>query len=294
MKIVVLGSKGFIGSNLIIQLNKYRNILMTNDVIEIHNLEDLYSKNLKFYDNSLIVDCIGVKSLFYGENKNFLEKESLSKLKNRYKELLDFTSNSNSKFFFICSGGSIYGEYKGRPWIETDDLHPVDSYGMANKLIEELVVQNNGLSIRGSNIYGSLKTNKQNQGILTVALLAYIKNSHIKIDNNGQNVRDYLYIDDFIRGLLNILINNSGDYKIINVSSGEGFNQLELMTFIDEILLLNNKRSIKNNLIFMNQKSNSIEVNILDSGFYKKNYGELKYTDIKKGITFMMRSLNVI
>jgi UDP-glucose 4-epimerase len=293
MTIVVLGPNGFIGKKLMASLME--SCATRNErILSITNIDEFISRLEFSSEVYTIIDCVGVKPFFYGTTNEFVPQNPKYKLIFfRYFELLKYCSKTHSRFIFLSSGGTVYGTYKGRPWRESDLTNPVEDYGKACALVEELVLESNGIVVRGSNIYGALNSNKQRQGLITELLNSLITHSEIKITGNGQSVRDYLHVIDFVKGLKSVVNNYHDSPKIINLSSGEGMNQLELIRLTESILEKNGfKESILQTRI-LSEVSSSIDINIIDPSLFVKTFGELKTIFIENGIEDMMKSLGL-
>jgi UDP-glucose 4-epimerase len=292
MKIVVLGANGFIGSNLTKYLKNNYEKFPYEELIDVTDVEYFLSSNWDLLRDSVLIDCVGVKPFYYMQGDTFSRNESLYfSLISRYNQLVDFCVKTNSNFIFISSGGSVYGRYRGEPWKETDLVNPVDAYGKACNDIENLITSSNGIVVRGSNIYGALKRNRQGQGIITELLLSYLAASKIKILNNGQTVRDYLHIDDFINALGNIAFGFKQSPQIINLSSGVGLNQLELIEVFNHCLKTRKMPLLDSNVELKSDSYDLININVLNPQLYISIFGEFRNVDISLGINNMINKL---
>ena len=70
MNIVVLGSQGFIGSNLVRSLRNSSLNWTIRDILEVTDIDLFLASNYDFDSNSVIIDCIGVKPFFYKGNND--------------------------------------------------------------------------------------------------------------------------------------------------------------------------------------------------------------------------------
>ena len=292
MKIVVLGANGFIGSNLTKYLKNNYEKFPYEELIEVTDIEYFLSSNWDLLRDSVLIDCVGVKPFYYMQGETFSRNDSLYlSLISRYNQLVNFCVKTNSNFIFISSGGSVYGSYRGEPWKETDIVKPVDAYGKACHDVENLIKTSNGIVVRGSNIYGALKRNRQGQGIITEFLISYLTNSKIRILNNGQTVRDYLYIDDFINALCNIVFYFKQSPNVINLSSGVGLNQLELIEVFNNSLASLKMPQLDSLIDLTSDSYDLIDINVLNPQLYISFFGEINSIDISLGINNMINKL---
>lgn len=296
MKYLILGASGFIGSHLTNKLmenkkneltlfdrkiNKYNNLDKIN-VIE-GNFSATYDFNELVRGQDVVFHLIST-SLPNSEKKISIEIEEnvISTL-----ALLDACVEENvKKIIFISSGGTIYGESEGKPFKETDTTNPICSYGIQKLMIEKYLYLYNhkyGLDysiIRLANPYGPGQNASGTVGAITVFLDRVIKNDTITIYGDGGSIRDYIYIEDAIKGIINIANYNS-EQKIFNLGSGLAVSLKEIIDKIESIT----KTEIKIN--FLPKRINDLEYSVLDISNYSKNFPEHIFISLENGIREM-------
>jgi UDP-glucose 4-epimerase len=295
MNIMVLGSNGFIGQNFVNSLKSNPHKGTIHQIIEVPDVDTFLESKEMQKSHSVIVDCVGIKPFFYKSITNEEDFELMySTLISRYNRLLDLSYSKNIRFVFISSGGAVYGRYLGNPWKEVDSVRPITQYGQVCRDVENLVLNADGMVIRGSNVYGALKSNKQGQGIVTEILLSYLNNKRIKLFNSGNTIRDFLHIRDFIQSLQKILHNLQNCSGILNLGSGEGHSQLNLVNIIDVILRDNKLPIFSPRVEVCTDSTDPIEINILSPKLYESTFGSIKNIKIEDGIKILMRDLAII
>lgn len=154
--------------------------------------------------------------------------------------LLDYCAKNNIEMVFLSSGGTVYG-VKGGTISENEPVAPISYYGLSKVQIEDLInfyhrrYGLNYLILRPSNPYGHGQNLYGKQGLIAVILGNILKNEPVTIFGNGDIVRDYIYIDDFIfyvkelvgKGILN---------ETINIGSGEGHSINQIITIINNLV----------------------------------------------------------
>ncbi len=150
--------------------------------------------------------------------------------------LLNFAIENNiKKFIFASSGGTILGA-QNPPVHEESPVKPISPYGASKAAGEHYVNSFNqsfGLDttiVRFSNVYGPYSLHKPNN-LIPAFLLSCIDGREFNLYGNGEQTRDFIYVDDLIDCIYKILINNT---------SGETFQvatsiEIPINTIIDEM-----------------------------------------------------------
>ncbi len=235
-RIIVLGSNGFLGKSLRTKLDstkfdskfmihkknhKLKNNEFFGDILEQKSL----LKNLK--DNDIIVNLVGQ----YDKNPiNFFDIN----LKGGLNLLEVAKSKKNIKIIF-ASSINVYGENCKHPSKETDNPNPITDYGKVKFLTEQLYEKYSklyGLKItilRFSNLYGKEKKS----GLITNILSSHSKNP-VTFLHNGNQYRDFLYVDDAVNGIIQVIKTNSKSFEIFNISSGIKFSPKQIVKLIEK------------------------------------------------------------
>lgn len=148
------------------------------------------------------------------------------------------------KVIFISSGGTIYGVPRTTPMTEDHPTEPICSYGISKLAIEKylsLFHHLHGLEFvvaRISNPYGEGQNPNAKQGAVGVFLGNVAAGKPITIWGDGGAVRDYLYIRDAARALV-----QAGAYqpkpnepRVFNIGSGVGYTLNDIIAFIKEVV----------------------------------------------------------
>lgn len=198
--------------------------------------------------------------------------------------------NKAEKIIFISSS-TVY-PLKDSPLTEADlDLNtpPYESYlgiGWMNRYIEKLCFfyyKQYGIKIgivRPTNIYGPYdKLDAERCNVLPALIMRAIKKENpFIIWGNGSVVRDFIYVEDFIDALLNVL-ENYCVCEPLNLSSGNG------VRISDAVRLILDFCGHKINPEYDLSKPQAIPYRVLSSGKYESIYGKRKLVSFEEGVS---------
>jgi len=187
------------------------------------------------------------------------------------------------KIIFMSSGGTVYGIPKEIPIKETHPNHPICSYGIIKKTIEDYLFMYRkiyGLDyfvFRLSNPYGEKQNPSALQGVIPVFLNKIHKGEPIEIWGDGEVIRDYIYVKD-ATDLLVSSLEIATDEKVFNVGSGKGTSLNDLLDIMKKIT----GRDV--NVKYLEGRAFDIPVNILDISLAQSRFGWTPSTDLEKGL----------
>jgi UDP-glucose 4-epimerase len=187
------------------------------------------------------------------------------------------------KIVFLSSGGTVYGKEAKCPLNEDTPTNPITSYGLQKITIEKLIYLYHymyGLDyriIRLSNPYGPYQRPNGVLGAVTTFTYKALKDEEIIVYGDGSVVRDFIYIDDAIRGIQKIV---EGDdiHKTFNLGSGYGTSIKQVLDTL-EIALDKNIR-----IRFTEGRKVDVPVNYLDISRFEVAYGKLNPIPLEEGI----------
>ena len=139
---------------------------------------------------------------------------------------------------FFSTGGAIYGTRDNKPHIESDAVYPVSSYGVIKLAIEKYIMQYaqlyelRPLIVRISNPYGPYHYSMK-QGVINVAIAKAIQKEFIEIWGDGNDKKDYIYVEDFVDILFKLIANNVYN-EVINVGSGQLLSVNEIVEYVKQ------------------------------------------------------------
>lgn len=150
--------------------------------------------------------------------------------------LLDSLKGRLKKVVYI-STLEVYGKPVYLPIDEKHPANPVTYYGLSKLMAESyarVFCLKNAIeyvSLRLSCVYGP---GENYDRAIPNFIKAALKNSGIKIYGNGQDLRDYIFIDDAVNAIL-LAARSSGTKGQINIASGRSYKISETARLIKEI-----------------------------------------------------------
>lgn len=299
MKIILLGAAGFIGTNLIAELSKVPNneITIVDRALRYFKpIINLNIPNLNIVESDLSMNTdyeklVATQDLVYHLISTTVPSTSNRSISEELKANVILSANlldacvtqKVKKIAFISSGGTVYGAGLNFPINEKDPTNPITSYGIQKLCIEKLLYLYNymyGLDyriIRLSNPYGPYQRPDGRLGVITNFTYKALKGEDIYVYGSGSIVRDYIYIDDAIRGIQNI-VNGTSPYKTFNLGCGYGTTIKEIIQAIESVL------NVKLNINYTTARKVDVPVNYLDISRYEAAYGTLSPINLEDGI----------
>ena len=138
---------------------------------------------------------------------------------------------------FLSSGGTVYGPSRAELIGEDHPTEPVTSYGIMKLACEKYVrmyEQLYGLPatiLRCANVYGEHQPATRSQGVVAVMLDRARRAEPIPLYGDGSIVRDFVYVGDVARLILESL-RVADKPPIVNVGSGHGCSLSRLVDLI--------------------------------------------------------------
>ena len=229
MKILIIGSKGFIGAHCVAYFSEAHEVWQC-DVVSDYvtqnyftvdatnaNFTDIFEKHI--FD--VCINCSGAASV-PDSIKNPQRDFALNVL-NVYKQL-DAIRKYNPKCKYInFSSAAVYGNPKSLPIKEDAIANPISPYGYHKKMAEdvcEVFYQNYNVPTCSLRVFSAYGPGLQKQ--LFWDLNKKASNSNIvDLFGTGKESRDFIYITDLLKAVNLVILKSKFNAEIINVASGK-------------------------------------------------------------------------
>jgi dTDP-glucose 4,6-dehydratase len=153
--------------------------------------------------------------------------------------LLDAIKSSGQKIRFLqVSTDEVYGSIEEGSWTEEWPLLPNSPYS-ASKASGELLARSysrtHGMDVvitRCSNNYGSHHFPEK---LIPLFITNLIEGKKVPVYGTGENVRDWLHVDDHCRGIYSVLMNGRSG-EVYNIGGGRELTNNEITSLILEAM----------------------------------------------------------
>lgn len=292
-KVLITGGAGFIGSHIVEKLleNNYNVIIIDN--LSSGSIENIpNSDTIKFYQLNIEKDDLelvfqketpdyvihlaaqtsvnfSISHPYYDANMNVMASIKLLELCKKY----------NIKKFITASSAAIYGNPKYLPIDENHPTEPMSQYGLS-KLTMEKYIKLSGIPyiiFRFSNAYGPRQKSSKESGVVAIFNNAMKNNEPINIYGDGEQIRDFIYVED-IANICIKAINSNVENEIINFSTNKGVSLNQLFKVMKSLY------NYTLNANYLPERIGDIKNSILSND---KAYNLLKftnYTKLEKGL----------
>ncbi len=305
MRVLIVGAAGFIGTNLALELSKNENNQITladvnKDffvVEELNNRDNVELREFSIYSENY-TDLLENQDIVFHLVSTTNPTSSNSNIEQELNANISFTTRlleqctlcKVKKIIFISSGGTVYGN-AACPVSEESMTNPISAYGIQKLTIEKILFLYHylyGLDykiIRLANPYGPYQRPNGRLGALTTFTYKALKQQEICVFGDGSVVRDYIYIEDAVKAILNISFEDC-KYHIYNVGSGVGISICDLLSTIQKTI--GTSAPIK----YLEKRKVDLKENYLDVHRYEKEFGPIVSVDLEEGIRKTASFLN--
>lgn len=229
-KIIVTGSSGMIGSNLTGRLrDEGANVLLysRSEGVDLRNTE-----NIPAVENvDIICHLAAIMDVPYSfkNPRDVISANFITTL-----NMLEVARENDSLFIYTSS--YLYGTPKYLPIDEKHPISPHNPYSQSKYLCEQLIsgyvrdFDLRAIIVRPFNLYGP----KLNKYFLIPTIISQLNSKEIKLKNPIPK-RDYLYVDDIVKLLINIGKSEYSNFEVINAGYGKSYSVEEVAEMIIEM-----------------------------------------------------------
>ena len=297
MKLLIIGSKGFIGSNILIYFESIGYDVFSCDFLDIRNKENYfrinpfnsdYNEIFEKHKFDLVINCAGSANVAASiENPYFdfdLNVNVVSKILGAI-----YKTNPKTKFINISSA-AVYGNPQSLP-VKTEyaeNSNPISPYGVHKRISEILLKYYHDsfgiptCSLRVFSAYG----NGQKKLLLWDLFQKFSDTSknNVELFGTGNETRDFIHMDDIIQQIQLVIDNADFNGESINIGNGVDTRISEIAKIFRDCLI-SEKQIEFNNIIRKGDPLNwCADISLLKQWGYKQSI------DLKLGIGLFIKS----
>lgn len=295
-RICVVGATGFIGRNLIAGLTPLgapiRAIVRPGSAARFIGQERVESRICELTSVDALAEAISGSEVLYHLASGSIPSTSNDDPQRDVEVNLLGTLNlleackmaGVKRVIFVSSGGTVYGRLKHCPVPEEHPTFPICSYGIVKLAIERylhLYRELHGLEytiLRASNPYGPFQSTSGLQGAVPAFIAKMLQGKPIEVWGDGSVVRDFLFVDDLIRALIQGARMPSGVSGIYNVGSGIGTSLNELLSTLVRVSGLSDTRQ------YQPGRAYDVPTSVLDISRIKAELHWAPQTSLEEGL----------
>ena len=240
MRILVTGGAGFIGSHIVDQC-----IAAGHEVAVVDNLWDEgggKKANLNPQAGFYHVDITDEASLDHVFDEVQPKNPKLDARVNVL-GLLNVLTNCTrvgTRKIVFASSGATYGTPVRLPIDEDVPQRPESPYGIT-KMVTEYYLRYwqeahdlTYTALRYGNVYGPRQDPNGEAGVIAIFAKRFLNHEAVRIDWDGEQQKDYVYVGDVARA--NLIALDSGDNDIFCIGTGKGTSVNEIYRALEEII----------------------------------------------------------
>ena len=299
MNIILLGAAGFIGTNLTLALAKDSEnqiTVVSRRRSSFADVEAMALSNVRFLECDLVSEpdfapMLSGQDVVYHLLSTTVPSTSNLQISQELGANVVLSARlfeacavcGVKKVVFFSSGGTVYGKAASCPLQEDTPTNPITSYGIQKLTIEKLLYLYHHMYgfdyriIRLANPYGPWQRPNGVLGAVTTFTYKVLAREPITVYGDGSVVRDFIYIDDAVRGILNI-VNGNAEEHIFNLGSGHGTSIREVLDTIHRVL------GARPEILWRDARTVDVPVNYLDISRYEAACGLLNPIPLEEGI----------
>ena len=244
MKILVIGSKGFIGSHCVDYFSRNHDVWGCDVVLDYNtpryiSIDSVDSDFLGLFQNhkfDVCINCSGAANVPFSLEKPFNDFK-LNTL-NVFKVLEAIRLHAPECKFITMSSAAVYGNPESLPIVEKQKILPVSPYGF-HKVMAEMVCEEYskfwGVKTCCLRIFSAYGPRLKKQ--LFWDLYHKIeKQDKPTLWGTGRESRDFIYISDIVRIIELAISHSKFDGEVVNVANGKQITIAEVADTVREII----------------------------------------------------------
>ncbi|MGB8627167.1 MAG: NAD-dependent epimerase/dehydratase family protein, partial [Candidatus Cybelea sp.] len=146
--------------------------------------------------------------------------------------VLEHAQRSGARKVIFASSGATFGTPERLPITDDTPQHPTSPYGITKMVAEHYLrffAASRNLdftALRYGNVYGPRQDPNGEAGVISIFIGKFLARKGVRIDWDGEQTRDYVYVDDVARANLAALERGSGECYVIGTNVQTSVNEI--------------------------------------------------------------------
>lgn len=238
MKILIIGSKGFIGSHCLDFFSKTHEVWQCDVVVDYSasNYKIIDATNANYdavfesQDFNVCINCSGAASV--PDSISNPQRDFNLNVSNVFKQLDAIRRhNANCKYINLSSA-AVYGNPQYLPIDEAHPLAPISPYGCHKKMAEDICKEffiNFGVATCSLRIFSAYGPGLQKQLFWDLYKKSQFE-SNVQLYGTGNETRDFIFVSEVIKAIDLVIQKSEFENDTINVANGEELKIKEVVT----------------------------------------------------------------
>lgn len=243
MKILIIGSKGFIGSHCVSYFLKQHNVYECDVVVDYTNPNYIqvdatnadYSDLFQEQQFDVCVNCSGAASV--SDSIKHPQRDFMLNTVNVFKQLDAIRKHNPDCKYINLSSAAVYGNPEFLPISENHPLKPISPYGVHKKMGEEICesfYKNFGVHTCSLRIFSAYGEGLKKQLFWDLHKKGETKDN-VFLFGSGSESRDFIHISDLVKVIELVIEQGVFQSDCINVANGRELTIKEVVEIFYDI-----------------------------------------------------------
>ncbi|WP_411968817.1 NAD-dependent epimerase/dehydratase family protein [Haloferax sp. YSSS75] len=290
--ILVTGGAGFIGSHIVdalVENNEVRILdnLSSGVASRIPDSATLFEGDIR--DSDVVreatagVDIIFHQAAVVSVSKSVKDPVMCHDVNSTATLRLLEAARSENARVVLASSAAIYGHPSTVPISEEEPASPTSPYGLQKHSLDRYAQLYNELYgvdtvvLRYFNVYGPRQTKGDYSGVITVFLEQALAGDPITVNGDGQQTRDFVFVDDVVQANLSAATTESVG-EAYNIGTGNGITIGELAETIRDVT------SSGSPIVHTDPRPGDIRYSCADTSSAQSNLGYVPRVSLDEGL----------